>query len=136
MASANGGKGMGNINPQDPSTMGNLKLTIGRRAADGAPNAPFVPMPMMASGNGNAGNANNMQLQLVNDRLVLQGVTRLDAEYVILIPTAEGLVAPGSGPSSGKQQLGLAKTNPATHVSVEWKASFALFAVLGGMLSL
>jgi len=123
-------KGMGNINPQDPSTMSGLKLTIGRRSNDGAANDRFEPMPLMAAGNGNAGNANNMQMQLVDGRLQFQGITKLDGEYVILIPMAPGLV------EGGKQELGLKKTSPAPKLSVQWGTFLAMVTVFGGMMAL
>jgi hypothetical protein len=127
-------KGMGNINPQDPSSLSNLKFTVGRRDLNAAANDRFTPMPMMASANGNAGNANNgMSLQLVNGRLQFEGVTRLDGEYVILVPTQQGLVDPGTG-STG-QQLGIKKTNSAEKRGIEWRWVFAVVATVGGMLT-
>jgi hypothetical protein len=127
-------KGMGNINPQDPSSMANLKFTIGRRALNAAANDRFEPAPLMASANGNAGNANNgMALQLMNGRLQFDGVTKLDGEYVILVPMSQGLVDPGTGKQG--QELGLKKTSNGVKKGVEWKWVFAVVATVGGMLT-
>jgi hypothetical protein len=118
------------MNPQDPSTMAGIKFTIGRRNLGAAANDRFEPAPMMASGNGNVGNAQNMQMQLVNGRLQFQGVTRLDGEYVILVPTQQGLV---EGGKSGKSELGVKKTNAASRADVDWKYVFAVVASVGVM---
>jgi hypothetical protein len=128
-------KGMGNINPQDPNSLANIKFTIGMRALNAAANDRFEPAPLMASANGNAGNANNgMALQLVNGRLQFNGVTNLAGEYVILVPTQQGLV-PGTGNSQQGQVVGLKKTNDGIKGAVDWKWIFAVAATVGGMLT-
>lgn len=88
--------GQGNANPaaalSDPQLLSTLRFTVGRRSTGAEPNSPFAVVPMAAGpgltpNTGNTGAAADAQsLQLVNGRLVFEGVTQLDGEYVILVP--------------------------------------------------
>ncbi|QDS76059.1 hypothetical protein FKW77_005696 [Venturia effusa] len=91
--------GSGTANPitgaalSDSEILSTLKFTIGRRPIDAKQNSPFTVVPMAAgggltpdTGGTDAGTGDAQSLQIINGRLVFEGVTQLDGEYVILIP--------------------------------------------------
>lgn len=92
--------GQGNANPaaalSDPQLLSTIKFTIGRRPTGAEPNAPFTAMPLLGPAGatpngGNAGAAAGVHnIQLIDGRLVFEGVTQLDGEYVILVPMDAG----------------------------------------------
>lgn len=95
--------GQNNANPaaalSDPQLLSTLRFTVGRRPTGAEPNSPFDVVPTAAGpgltpNTGNTGAAADAQsLQLVNGRLVFQGVTQLDGEYVILVPMDSAMTA-------------------------------------------
>lgn len=103
--------GQGNANPaaalSDPQLLSTLKFTIGRRPTGAEPNSPFTAMPMAGPAGatpngGNAGAAAGAQnIQLINGRLVFEGVTQLDGEYVVLVPTDAGKTAQVNAAKAG-----------------------------------
>jgi hypothetical protein len=117
---------MGNQNPatalSDPQILSSLKFTIGRRPTGADANAPFNPMPMAGTSpnNGNAGAAGaaGQEVQLINGRLIFDGATQLDGEYVILVPMSgvkaaaakagAGLIKENSAPADGRARAGSA----------------------------
>jgi hypothetical protein len=126
--------GQGNANPaaalSDPQLLSQIKFTVGRRPTGAEPNAPFTPMPMAGPvgatpNGGNAGAAAGAQnIQLINGKLVFEGVTQLDGEYVILVPMDAGKAA-----QVNAAKAGLIKENSGVEMRTRAGAAMGALAV-------
>ncbi|TLD27992.1 paired amphipathic helix protein sin3a protein [Venturia nashicola] len=126
--------GQGDADPaaalSDPQLLSTFRFTVGRRPTGAEPNSPFdvVPMstgPGLTPNTGNTGATGDAQsLQLIDGRLVFEGVTQLDGEYVILVP-----MDPATTAKVAAAKAGLIRANSATEIKPRTGVAMGTLAV-------
>ncbi|RDI83315.1 hypothetical protein Vi05172_g6626 [Venturia inaequalis] len=106
-----------------------IRFTVGRRATGAEPNSPFAVVPLavgpgITPNTGNDASGDAQSLQLIDGRLVFEGVTQLDGEYVILIPMESAMKA-----RIVAAKAGLIKANSGVEKKARVGAAMGVFAV-------